>query len=119
MYENNNNGSFIKMPSEKVSELCNKTLNGIKEYRAKEKVKYVIEAKELFANSWWNKFRKIKMPTDNEILHGDRYPLSSASDCIDRLYWATEQTVKGLLKACEYADEVYVSVAELKYLWSK
>lgn len=123
-------GSFVRVPSVKLTERARQTLENIKAYKqhdlkkliASEK-KEILKQRDSRRNSLWTKlfgYTEPPMPTDEEIIkiheqNGDGIWLPETV-WINYRYSEYEETARRLLNAAQYADEVAVSTKDLAKL---
>jgi hypothetical protein len=113
-YENKCDGSFIKMPSQKVSEMAKSTLVWIKEYREKRTKTYINNARQEIMNGWWYRFIKRSILTDEEVLAIIHKNPFNGFAFIPIAYDKLEDAAKRLLNACHHTDEIYISTEDLQ-----
>jgi len=125
-------GSFIRIPSEKLKTMALQTLENIKKYKAKDRKrladrerKELQEKREKRRNSIWSKifgYKEQPEPTDEELIK--MHENSGSPGCIwlpetfwiDYRYEKNIEVAHRLLNATEYADEVAVSTKDLERL---
>ena len=113
-YENNCDGSFIKMPTSKVAEMAQKTLDWINQYRAEKTQKYIESHRQYMVSGFWHRFWKRPAPSDKEVIKNINNNPWNNFQFIAMSYDITEKTAKRLLIACKQADEIYISTEDLQ-----
>jgi hypothetical protein len=107
-------GSFIKMSSKKIAELANNTLVWVKEVRETKRKSYIENVRQEIMNGWWHRFRNKPIPTDEEVLARIEENPWNSFNLIPIHGGKAEAAAIRLLKACEYADEIYISTEDLR-----
>lgn len=125
-------GSFVRLPSEKLKNMALNTLDNIKFYKAKDRKKLadrerkeLREYEEKRRKSIWSKifgYKERPEPTDEELIK--RHENSGSPGCIwlpetfwiDYRYEKSIEVAHRLLNAAEHADEVAVSTQDLERL---
>jgi hypothetical protein len=123
-------GSFVRIPSDKLTQMALKSLDNIKVYKARDRKELANrERKELLArrekkrNSIWSKifgYKEQPMPTDEELIKmheqsGDGIWLPETV-WIDFRYQKNIEVAYRLINAAKHADEVAVSTKDLERL---
>ncbi len=125
-------GSFIRLPSEKLKGMALQTLENIKKYKARDRKrladrerKELQEKQEKRRKSIWSKifgYKEQPEPTDEELIKmhegkggGDTIWLPETF-WIDFRYSKNAEVAHRLLLAAEHADEVAVSTLDLERL---
>jgi hypothetical protein len=117
MYYDNErcDGSFIKMPSKKVSEMAKDKLARINAYIKERKEKHIKYVRQEIIGGFWHRFWNRPDPTDEEII-------AFCNDMVfyDRLAWPnlnyndTIYVANRLINACQHAEELYISTEDLQ-----
>lgn len=112
------NSSYVIMLSDRVRELCLKSIEHLKSTRLSaldEEINYIVARSQL---SWWRRLMSRPVVTREEalkILNADPDPLSELS-FENRLYARSLELPNRLLVACDAVDEIYVSVDDLEMI---
>lgn len=106
--------SFVKMPSAKISEMCEDSLQFIYQRRAEKKKRQIEDVRQSIVKRFWHRFWRRPVPTDEEIIDY----LENSDYCLfygnpDNLYWETEKLCHKLSVACKQVDEINISVSDL------
>jgi hypothetical protein len=107
-------GSFIKMPSKKIAEMAQATLVWVKEQREAKRQAYIERARQEIMGGWWHRFRNKPVPTDEEALAAIEENSWSGYNLIPLVGGKAESAAIRLLKACEHAEEIYISTEDLR-----
>ena len=121
-------GSFLKMPSAKVAEMAQTMIRLIEFKRIEARAKTFAWVREkLMKRSWWDRLwntlnknwnQPITEPTEQQIIaycedEGEFYgsnPLDQDANLYSRQYHVAHR----LLRATQYAEEIYISTADLQ-----
>lgn len=123
-------GSFVRIPSAKITEMARQTLANIKQYKAKDIQRLIAKEKEEILkrrekkrNSLWSKifgYVEPPMPSDEEIIkmheHSGDGIWIPETVWIDFRYEKNIEVAYRLINAAKYADEVAVSTKDLSRL---
>ena len=125
-------GSFVRIKSDKLTNMARQTLENIKKYKARDRKrladrerKELREQREKSRNSIWSKifgYKEQPEPTDEELIK--MHENSGSPGCIwlpetfwiDYRYSINAEVAHRLLLAAEHADEVAVSTKDLERL---
>lgn len=106
--------SFIKMPSKKIAEIAQAALVWIEKAREAKRKAYIDAARQEIMSGWWHRIAKKSTPTDEEALERIEENPWSGFNLIPLYAGKAEDAALRLLKACEYAEEIYVSTEDLR-----
>jgi hypothetical protein len=117
-YENQCDGSFIKMPSKKVSEMAKARLAWIEQYKKDRRQKHIDKNRQEMINGWWHRFRKLPIPTDQEVIDYIEDSYRNGNWGINwwpvNHYSESEAVANRLINACEHAEDIYISTEDLQ-----
>src|SRR5580692_1583915 len=110
-------GSFIKMSSKKVSEMAKAKLVWIEQYKKDRRQQHIDRNRQAIMNGWWHRFRKLPVPTDQEVIdYIDEYRKSNwgMNWWPINHYYGSEVVCIRLINACLHAEEIYISTEDLQ-----
>lgn len=125
-------GSFVRIPSEKLTALAFKSLDNIKKYKAADRKKLadrerkeLRERREKSRNSIWSKifgYKERPEPTDEELIKMHENSGNPSCIWLPETFWIDFRYEKNievayrLINAAKHADEVAVSTKDLERL---
>lgn len=123
-------GSFIRLSSIKIAELCYQTLSNIEEYKRQDLARLIVslknellERREKKRHSLWSKifgYVEPPMPSDRDLIRtyeqsGDGVWMPETT-FIEIRYMKHIEVANRLLNAAKYVDEIAISTEDLKRL---
>lgn len=114
------NSSHVTVSSEMLKERIYDTLDEIEDEREQARHRIVAEKLELIRNNWWRKWRRLPVPTFDELYVQEEKKAASTQDtafyyCKSR-HLEHERQLRLMLTACELQNEVTLTLQDLKYL---
>ena len=117
MFDKKFHGSFIKMPSKKVREMAAATLEKIRKSREEEYKSDLEHYRQEMMKGFWHRLLKKPAPTDVEVIAWhDKVYYDSFGMWSELRYGNQEAAARRLHRACEEADEIYISTEDLSQI---